>query len=46
MKCPKCKSSRIHEEEKGGEIVCETCGYVFDEQERIDFKKDTHSKTI
>ncbi len=41
MKCPKCNSSRISETKKQGEIACETCGYVFEEQDSIDYKKET-----
>ena len=40
MKCPKCDSSRIVIDKKTGETVCETCGYDFNDQEAIEYKKD------
>jgi transcription initiation factor TFIIIB Brf1 subunit/transcription initiation factor TFIIB len=40
MKCPKCQSSRIAVDKKTGEVMCETCGYTFDDQEATEYKKD------
>jgi len=42
MKCPKCESDRISEEEKSGDIFCESCGTEIPEPQRSEFKTQLH----